>query len=359
MPIKGKRAKKPAATTTAVPLKAVRVGEQIWRLNDSVWVSDDEVDTGQWSGMIQQLEIEKVLINPDDDPTEDGPTWVTYDRLKTVDDDEPPEPEAVVDGEDDDSDSSDDSKAFGGFNQYGVKWDKTMVNFKAATTEGIDFYGWWRKMEVRGSDQVAYAIDMFARRIIDKVEREFTIDSLTYVDVDPRKSIKSLNADICAAMNQWFHRNLHDNANNLDQLYKQAKHPTLYLTRIGSMDALILRLKEFRETAIRCGGSRLFEMTGDKPGPTIHVVVNVTDQAIMLEGKVPRIKGGHGSIIDHAAETKGKDPGRAKTATSTPMEGNVKSLVERLKSTKDRGEARKLRAVLRKMGHSGGARGGE
>ncbi len=40
----------------------------------------------------------------------------------------------------------------------------------------------------------------------------------------------------------------------------------------------------------------------------------------------------------------------------TPSSQNVKDLVALLQKTKDKSEARKIRAMLRKMGHTGGAR---
>ena len=234
---------------------------------------------------------------------------------------------------------------------YGIDWDKSRVNFKFATDNGISFYGWYRKMKLRSADALGYAIDIFAKRD----EREYMLDPVVYVE-DPRENPKSLDADILAAATKWYTQSLSENVARLDRLQKLAGSPRVHFKRLESLDRTILKLKEFRDVAIRAGGTRLFEMKGDNDSePSVSVVVNFTMQAMGLKGKTPSLY--QGAVFDAATEGgREKDRRRAGVIANVPDKGSVKDLVDLLHRSKDEKERRKIRATLRKMGHKGGGK---
>jgi hypothetical protein len=240
-----------------------------------------------------------------------------------------------------------------------VKWstDKTHFNVtigdKTGDSEGARFYGWFRKTRV-ADGEIVFAFDVFAKYKSDDV----AVDCISYT-TDPRNNVASLNADICAAINKWLYGKINGNYKTIDTLTSQAKQPTIRIHRIGTIDKIIMKLKECRDVAIRCGGHRLVQIHGDKDGEVpLNVIIDVTSQALALKGKVPSLE--LGSMMDRVIET-GNNDKKSTTSKATfnrniPEESNVQLLVERLKSTENKSEARKIRAVLRKMGHKGGAR---
>jgi hypothetical protein len=164
--------------------------------------------------------------------------------------------------------------------------------------------------------------------------------------------MKSLNADICAAVNKWFH--CHEvGAESLSTIQKRASEPIVRINRLATIDTLILKLKEFRDTAIRCGGNRFLFFEGDHKGdPKFGLHICVTDQAIALQGKVPSLYAG--AVFDNVTGTRGERPKRLEVV-ATP--GNARSLIDQLKAAKARGdvaEQRKIRATMRKVGIKGG-----
>jgi len=232
------------------------------------------------------------------------------------------------------------------FSQYPVNWDQDRVNF-VFKVNGVKFNGWWRK---RGP--VSYAIDIYATMENGK---NLSVDGLSYQH-DPRENMKTLNSDICARVNKWFHFNEAD-AVSIEKLRKRADEPVVHLYRLETLDRLILKLKEFRDTAVRCGGDRFIQLEGDRPDdPRAMICVNFTAQALVLEGKVPNLYSG--AIYDNVGSSKKGDP-PARAIVPKPTPGNVEALVAQLVAARERGdqdEARKIRGVLRKMGHRGGAR---
>jgi hypothetical protein len=233
-----------------------------------------------------------------------------------------------------------------------VKWKSDKTHFTIAIKEmDSHVYGWFRKTRYQ-NQETAFAIDIFCKH----KEEDYPVDSITY-STDPRTNLSSLNADIHAAVNRWLFSKVNGNFKTIDQLKKQAVQPTIRINRIASIDKIIMKLRECRDVAIRCGGSRLVQIHGDKEGEVpLNVVIDVTTQALALEGKVPSLE--LGSMMDRVIETGGTKRGeRSPTINRNIAEpGNVKALVERLKHTKDKSEGRKLRALLRKMGHKGGSR---
>lgn len=251
----------------------------------------------------------------------------------------PPAPE-VIEQEEDDTDPTG-----RGFNQYCVHWDDDQLRFHFKV-EGIKFYGEWRLTRCQNQRVLAWAIDIWAERD----DHHYCVESIPYLSGDPREDMKSLDADICAAVNKWFYRRCKGNAETLDDLRKRAENPTVTITHLETLDRIILRLKETRDTAIRAGGTRWFQIVGDKyeeePRPRLRITL--TEQAVAAKGKVPSLY--EGAVFD------GVKGGRTAPIAQKPDESNVQALVERLLETKDKGEARKIRGVLRKMGHRGGAR---
>lgn len=238
----------------------------------------------------------------------------------------------------------------------GVSWDPDTVNFSVTSkTEGVRFYGWWRKTKGTGGDLI-YSIDLFAERD----GKTYTLDRIPYRGVDPRDNLKSLNADISAHCQRWMFHNFSDNAENIDSMRRRAEKPTVLINRIGTIDRLILQLKEFRDVAIRCGGTRHFELLSDKDGlPPVLINLNVTAQAIALDGKPPSLH--MGAMMDAAVATKGRaklTPGTT-TAAFKADPKNIEELQKQLiamKAAGNDGECRKIRATLRQLGIKGGAR---
>lgn len=238
-----------------------------------------------------------------------------------------------------------------GFHHYGVEWNIELTNFRFTTDEGLYFYGSWRKTKNSNSNEIMFAIDMYAKRD----EQEFAIDPIIYA-ADPRENIKSLNADICASATKWFFMSANDNVKNIDRLKKIVSHPTIHFRRIESIDRVLMKIREFRDTAIRCGGRRLLELTGDDPKqPTIYLTIDVSTQAFGLKGRVPGLK--EGAVFDRVI-LKPNQHGTNKGAvhTNRPDAANVEALCKALKNTDNKEEQRKIRATLRRMGHRGGAR---
>lgn len=240
-----------------------------------------------------------------------------------------------------------DASPIDNFSQYAIKWsaNNTHFRFKIADQE-LKFYGWWRKTRIVKSDEIIYAIDIYAIR----EEKEYQVDSITYTE-DPRIRVRMLNADICAACSRWLSTKLNSNSQTIDQLRTKAEHPSIHCKRIESIDRIILKLREVRDTAIRCGGSRLCEIRGDGDQPPMIITIDVSSQAYALEGRVPPLD--TASLYD---ATLGGSEGGTRRLVNKPSPENVAALQAKLRETKDKGEGRKIRAMLRKMGHRGGGR---
>jgi hypothetical protein len=266
----------------------------------------------------------------------------------------------VVDAEAVEDDPAEDPEKKGGremgFMQYKIRWQQPKKEGKKPKyfhvndpEHDIRFYGWWRKTKVVNTDELRYNIDIFAKH----AEHEYSVESISY-ETNPLKNIKSLEADICAAMNKFLYQTINGTAQSLETLEAKARFPVIKIKRMATIDRIILELKACRDTAIRAGGLRLVEIHGDNAeSPTIRVFVDLTMQAMGFKGKIPSLE--HGAMFDTAK--KGERHGHK--LTLQPSSKNVEDLVKQLKAAKDAGNkglARKIRATLRSMGHRGGAR---
>lgn len=234
------------------------------------------------------------------------------------------------------------------FNRYEVKWNPEKTFFSFQVLEGIGFYGWWRKSKIMKTETEVFCVDMYAKyEDSEGRTRDYTIDSIPY-DTDPRISMSSLNADICAACNRWFHHTINGNSHSIETLQKQADHPTVRINRIETIDRLLMKLREVRDTAISAGGTRIASIEGDERGsPTMTIIIDVTPQAIALEGRIPPLAS---AAMDRVVTGE-----RGEKVVNVPDSKNVQALVEQLKRA-DPVNARKIRATLRSMGHRGGSR---
>lgn len=230
-----------------------------------------------------------------------------------------------------------------GFAQYPINWDPQHINF-AFRSKGIKFNGWWRKRAF-GS----FAVDLFAKTEDGK---DIAVDCLTYHGEDPRENRKSLDKDICAAVNKWFHVCSVDDGTTLEKLRKRAEHPTIHIRRLESLDRMLLTLQEFRTISCRAGGQRYISIRGDRPkDPEIVIDLNLTPVAIALDGRKPPNMY-EGAMYDGITGKRGeKVQGRKIEHVASPE--NRELLVKQLNQAKKDGnisEARKIRAVMRKMG---------
>lgn len=251
------------------------------------------------------------------------------------------------------SDSNDD---IGGFEQFKIKWTNEGTHLTFDTDDALHFYGWYRQTRVSKTGLPIHSVDLYVKREASEDGRvlDVCVDSLVY-DTDPRENIRSLNADICAATNRWFHQNFAGKAESIDALFKQAKYPTIHVERIQTIDFFIQKLKEFRNVAISSGGTRLLELKGDRDTPPLLISINVTDQAMALKGKIPTLE--QGALIDRALTRKRGEELRGEKIVNVGNPENVQVILDHLKETKDKAQQRKLRAILRSMGHRGGVRG--
>jgi len=238
-----------------------------------------------------------------------------------------------------------------GFHQFNIKWDKYTVNFRFKA-EGGEFYGWWRKMTIEGGGS-AYGVDLHVKY----KDKTYSVDTLHYTEEDPRTDLQSLNADLCAAANKWFYHKCEGSFDTVEELGQKAAKPTIRIGRLETLDKIILKLKEYRDTALRSGGYRVMTFTGDDPekDPSMRIEMDLTSQALGLKGKIPSLA--EGVVLDRVADDRSKGTkGRGKPAEVVADQKNVDLLVQKLKSSKDKAERRKIRATLRRLGHKGGAR---
>lgn len=238
-----------------------------------------------------------------------------------------------------------------GFNLYPVTWNGT--NFGVDMEDGSRFYGCWRKTVFGNSSKTfkeGYAIDIWAKY----KGHEYSVESIPYTN-DPRSDPKSLASDICAAISKFMYR-VENKFDTLEEVRKKAARPRIRISRLETLDLLIFRLTEIRDTAIRAGGQRLCAIEGDYEGdPIVGLSIDVTQQAMLLinkDGKgmrePPSIRSGRSAILD--------DPSRGRATTFKADPAHIRALVEKLRTTENKAEARKIRQILRKCGHRGGAR---
>lgn len=332
-----------------------RAAGKVWKPNvgDRVMVHDDE--GVPVFGTIKKMGEAKSVVASDT-----GPRWIIRNvdlaKIPTCKCSKPAtKPDGLCDSCRPFEDAQTVDRYKSGFNGNIITWSNDKAFCKFDTDNGIHCYGMYRKNRIhtRGEgEQIVHVIDLFATH----KGTDYTINSLVYYK-DPREAMQSLNADIVAATQRWAHINLQNGAETIDSLKMRANKPTIHVNRIQTLDRMILQLKEVREVAIRCGGARLVQFMGDtETSPPLTVTIDVTKQALLLEGKVPPInEAGH---YDIAQDVRRGD----KTVTAIRPEkhhadpGTIKALVKRLGETKDKAGQRKIRALLREMGHKGGAR---
>ncbi len=293
----------------------------MWKLRDRVMV---DFEGELYPGTITKLMKTKAKVSFDDGEV--------YDlSLKELQVEEKPDSKPVAQDR--------------GFNQYDLIWDKAKVNFKFKA-DGAVFYGWWRR--VPSSEEKRYGVDL----MVVYQDHTYNVETLCYFEEDPRNNLRSLNADICAAANKWFYQKCKGTFQTIEDLRQQAAKPTIKITRLATLDALILKMKEYRDTAIRCGGRRVMTFSGDhsETEPSMRIELDLTTQALGFDGKVPSLL--EGAALDEVT-SRGKN---RKTIEKSPDSINVDALLKKLANSKDKAEQRKLRSILRKMGHKGGAR---
>lgn len=256
-------------------------------------------------------------------------------------------------------DPEDDPTLGEGFNQYPVRWRDHNFSFGV---DGTRFYGSWRRATFTdGTKKLnGYAIDMWAEH---NGKTYTTHSQLGYPGRDdPRGDIPELNRDLCAAANLWLYKTKSTigGVHVLADLHRRADRPKLHITNLGTLDRMIRKLMEYRETAIRSGGQRVLGITGDGTDEgqdvTVEIHINLTEQALALRNsKVPNLL--EGAVFDNLSGRRRKDGSRGGEAvTLTPDKANVDELVSLLERSTDEREKRKIRTTLRKMGHKGGAR---
>lgn len=247
-----------------------------------------------------------------------------------------------------------------GFSQYNIKWDGRLTNFQFKA-EGGKFYGWWRKTGIKGGG-IGYAIDLH----VEYKDKGCFIETLGYLNKDPRKDIESLNADICAAANKWFYYQCEGSLETLSQLQQRVDKPVLTVTKLNTLDKMIVDLKACRDISLRSGGARVVILEGDDPDndPSggMRIKINLTTQAAAFEGKIPPLLF-ESAALDGVTVSKAKrGVGKTKRteAIATTNQKTIDELLKKLASSKDKREQRKIRGTLRRMGHRGGVRtGGE
>lgn len=303
--------------------KAMKKGKPKWKVEDRVMV---DFDGEPFPGTIVSLTKTKAEVLFDDEDVYD----IKLSKLQHEGEREDFKPE--------------------GFHQYDIQWDKNNINFRFQAGEG-SYYGWWRKGPMRNS----FAIDLHVKY----KDKTYAVESLHYLKEDPREDMQSLEADICTAVNKWFYHKCQSNFDTIEELEQKASKPTIIINKLETIDSIILRLKEYRDTAIRSGGLRVMMFTGDfpdkDPSGEMRIQMDLTKQAQGLKGKTPSLY--DGALLDSVAEDsskKGKRPKRKTEVKSDPS--NVKELLKKLGASQDKVEKRKIRGLLRKLGHRGGSR---
>ncbi len=245
-----------------------------------------------------------------------------------------------------------------GFSQYNIKWDNRLTNFEFEA-EGGKFYGWWRKTMIKGGG-TGYGIDLHTKY----KGKNYFLQTLGYVLKDPRKDMESLNADICAAVNRWFYYQCEGTFDTLSQLQQKVDKPTLTVLKLNTLDKMIVSLKECRDISLRSGGARVVILEGDDsdndPKDGMRISINLTRQAAALKGKIPPLlfesAAIDGVLVSKSRRGKGKT--KRSEAIGATNQKTIDELLKKLSLSKDKTEQRKLRGILRRMGHRGGVRKG-
>jgi len=261
-----------------------------------------------------------------------------------------PVDELVPSSDLEDNESSDATKQeYIGFCQYDVKWDHTKTHL---TVDVGDFHFWGFWSRTRTIDEVdCWVIWLYAR----KGEHSYVLDSIPYYyDKDPRERQKSLDADICAAINKFIYRHEgnEEGHESIDDIRKRADHPAITIKSSATLDRIILDLTTVRDTALRCGGARQFRIESEFPGePALTLNIDVTSTAMALDGKVPSLL--HGAVFDGVAASKGKK-GQKGAALQQTIDNTSLELLVKQYDKGNRVEQRRIRQLLRSRGIRGG-----
>jgi hypothetical protein len=226
-----------------------------------------------------------------------------------------------------------------GFNQYPVEWRGE--NFELVA-EKLRFYGSWRMTQDDG-DVLVYAVDLF----VALPERDLFVRSIRY-ESDPSVDLRSLNADLCVAVNGWLYdRTGRRRTEAIADLELRAKRPVAHATTLQRIDAMILELKTARDEALRRGQRRTARLRGSWPSdPALAVVIDLggkkSAKPIPLGPADEEVR----RIVTEAVEERA-------TAVDAEKRREIDELAGRLRRTRSKSEARRLRAALRRLGHRG------
>jgi len=295
-----------------------------WHINDRVKAKFDEEE---YSGSIVKLLKKKAKVLFDDGEV----YFLSYSSLTKISGEE---------------DEEEDDFVSHGYQQYDIKWDKNNINFKLIANNG-QFYGWWRQTKIAGT--LAFAIDIHAK--YNNVS--CSVESIVYSYEDPRDDINSLNADICCCINKWLYRFNESSLDSLEQLQQKAEKPLLHISKIETLDELILWLKSGRDSAISTGGIRTLILdTDEESDPKVRIELDFSRQAKALSGRLPTLYSS--SRLDNTTQ----DEPKRITAKRSSLKSNstVDDLKAELVTKPSKSRASKIRRMLRAMGHSGGLR---
>ena len=230
-----------------------------------------------------------------------------------------------------------------------VVWDDGYLNFKALIFQQgcqVNFYGWYRISGAGLHAKAIYSIDLYARH----GNREISLKSIPFPE-DPRLNIAAVNEKIMAHCNEFFAQCIVPHALSWAEFEKLMTAPSGKINRAETIDRLLIEARATRDTAFSAAGTRFIKITPDE-GQPYTIELDLTRQARALDGKVPSLE--YGTIADIALrDGKGQAGKRLKVEGSKE---NIESLAARLAKATDAGEQRRIRALMRQMGHKGGVR---
>ena len=192
---------------------------------------------------------------------------------------------------------------------------------------------------------------------------------------DPRLDMHELNSAICMAIRKWMVLETKGRGmQRVIELERAASRPVVRAPSLQWFDTLLLKMREVRDTALKCGGLRRVVIdTGQPDDPVIAIEVDFTTQAMILTmpgkgknkgkgGKVPGLTtGGLLDTTGKGGERRGKRLPQASTLSDKDKEDLLAQLDELNKRAREgdkeaKAQARNIRAQLRRAGVKGGAR---
>lgn len=230
-----------------------------------------------------------------------------------------------------------------------VVWDDDCINFKLILfQEGcrVDFHGWYRISGAGLTASPVYCIDIYARH----AGQVISIQSIPFPE-DPRLNIPAVNERIVERCNFFFAKCIVPNALTWKEFERLMTAPSGKINRSETIDRLLLEMRATRDTAFSSAGTRYIKIQPDMGQPYL-IELDLSKQAIAMEGKVPSLE--MGTIADIVLKDGQGNAGKRLRVQGSAE--NIESLARRLKETKDPAEQRRIRALMRQMGHKGGAR---